>query len=120
MRKKPLVTVSAERIEQAILVVHGQKAMLDANLATIYGVTTKRLNEHFRRNRQRFPEDFAFQLSAKEFQFLRSQFATSSSTWGGRRYPLYVFTEHGAVWRVTSRRTSDLHTLLSKRFRQGS
>jgi len=69
--------------------------MLDADLAAIYGVTTKRLNEQFKRNRKRFPEDFAFSLTTEEFDNLRSQFATSS--WGGRRYPPIAFTEHGAV-----------------------
>ena len=71
--------------------------MLDADLARIYGVTTKRLNEQVKRNRDRFPEDFAFQLSPQECRILRSQFATSSSAHGGRRYRPYVFTEHGAL-----------------------
>jgi hypothetical protein len=69
--------------------------MLDADLAEVYGVTTKRLNEQVRRNRDRFPEDFMFQLSDAEFTDLRSQFATSS--WGGRRYPPFAFSEHGAL-----------------------
>ncbi len=87
--------IPSERIERAILLIRGQKIMLDADLAAIYGVTTKRLNEQFKRNRQRFPMDFAFQLTSEEFDNLRSQFATSS--WGGRRYPPVAFTEHGAV-----------------------
>jgi hypothetical protein len=87
--------IPTERIEQAILLIRGQKVMLDADLAAIYGVTTKRLNEQFKRNRDRFPADFAFQLTPEEFDNLRSQFATSS--WGGRRYPPFAFTEHGAV-----------------------
>ena len=69
--------------------------MLDEDLAEIYGVTTKRLNEQVRRNKGRFPEDFMFRLTKEEFANLRSQFATSR--WGGRRYPPNAFTEHGAV-----------------------
>jgi len=87
--------VPSERIEQAILLLRGQKVMLDADLAVIYGVTTKSLNQQFKRNRNRFPGDFAFRLTAEEFENLRSQFVTSS--WGGRRYPPIAFTEHGAV-----------------------
>ncbi len=69
--------------------------MLDEDLAEIYGVTTKRLNEQVKRNKDRFPEDFMFRLTVEEFAALRSQFATSR--WGGRRYPPNAFTEHGAV-----------------------
>jgi hypothetical protein len=87
--------IPVERIEQAILLIRGQKVMLDSDLAAIYGVTTKRLNEQLRRNLSRFPPDFAFRLTTIEFHNLRSQFATSS--WGGRRYPPFAFTEHGAV-----------------------
>jgi hypothetical protein len=70
--------------------------ILDSDLAALYGVPTKRLNEQYRRNRKRFPEDFAFQLTVKETNSLRSQFATSSSH-GGRRYRPYAFTEYGAL-----------------------
>ena len=65
-------------LEGAIYLMRGQRVMLDSDLARIYGVTTKRLNEQLKRNRSRFPEDFAFQLTAKEVTNLRSQFATSS------------------------------------------
>src|SRR4051794_15904393 len=95
MRRSSFISVPTERIERAILVIRGQRVMLDADLAAIYVVTTKRLNEQFRRNKSRFPPDFAFQLSTVEFQNLRSQFATSS--WGGRRYTPTAFTEHGTV-----------------------
>ena len=73
--------------------------MLDADLAALYGVTTKRLNEQVRRNRERFPEDFMFQVSPAEFDALRSQFATSNAApgRGGRRYRPHAFTEHGAL-----------------------
>jgi hypothetical protein len=84
------------RIESAIYLLRGQRVMLDSDLAAIYGVTTRRLNEQLKRNRSRFPQDFAFQLTAEEFTNLKSQFATSSSH-GGKRKPPWVFTEHGAI-----------------------
>jgi hypothetical protein len=76
--------------------------MLDSDLAALYSVTTKRLNEQVRRNLERFPTDFMFQLTNQEVAILRSQFATSSSdgrrlAWGGRRYTPHAFTEHGAL-----------------------
>ena len=83
-------------VEGAIHLIRGQRVMLDFDLAAIYGVTTKRLNEQLRRNRSRFPSDFAFQLTAEEFTNLKSQIATSSFH-GGRRYRPWVFTEHGAL-----------------------
>ena len=75
--------------------VRGQRVIFDSDLARLYGVSTKRLNEQVRRNPDRFPKDFAFILSKTEIEILRSQFATSS--WGGRRYLTLVFTEHGAI-----------------------
>ena len=86
-----------ERIEQAVLRIRGHNVMLDQDLATIYGVTTKRLNQQVNRNRNRFPEDFVFQLTAEEVRILRLQFATSNRGRGGRRTRPYAFTEHGAV-----------------------
>src|SRR4051812_6089390 len=93
-----------ETVENTIHLVRGQRVMLDSDLAAIYAVTTKRLNEQLKRNRNRFPKDFAFQLTAEEFASLRSQIATSSwrshfatSNKGGRRYRPWVFTEHGAI-----------------------
>ena len=80
-----------------ILFLRGQRVVLDQDLAVVFGVSTKRLNEQIRRNLERFPEDFLFQLSDQEVSNLRSQFATSSSSYGGRRYKPYAFTEHGAV-----------------------
>jgi hypothetical protein len=85
-----------DNLESAIYLIRGQRVMLDADLAAIYRVTTKRLNEQLRRNPNRFPEDFAFQLTIEELTDLRSQFATSSLH-GGRRYRPWVFTEHGAI-----------------------
>ena len=89
------VNASVEQIESRIFVIRGQKVMLDADLAELYGVETRRLNEQVSRNSERFPEDFMFQLTDEEFANLKSQFATSS--WGGRRKLPYVFTEHGAI-----------------------
>jgi hypothetical protein len=85
------------QIASAIHLVRGQRVMLDADLATLYGVSTKRLNEQVRRNRPRFPDDFAFRLTADEARSLRSQIATSRAGHGGRRYAPMAFTEHGAV-----------------------
>jgi len=89
--------ISNERIEQRIFVVRGQRVMLDSDIAELYGVTTKRLNQQVGRNLERFPEDFMFQLTSKEFEILRLQFATSSWRHGGRRSLPYAFTEHGAI-----------------------
>src|SRR5512145_744779 len=91
--KKSLVVTG--NIESRILFIRGQKVMLDADLAELYGVETRRLNEQVSRNIERFPVDFMFQLTAEEFANLKSQFATSS--WGGRRKLPYAFTEHGAI-----------------------
>jgi hypothetical protein len=85
-----------ERVENRILSLRGHRVMLDADLAELYGVPTKRLNEAVRRNAARFPEDFMFQLTADEAETLRSQFATSKGR-GGRRYIPYVFTELGVA-----------------------
>jgi hypothetical protein len=82
-------------LESRILLVRGHRVMFDSDLALIYGVTTKRLNEQVRRNIDRFPADFGFQLHPKEVRILRSHIATSS--WGGRRYLPFAFTEHGAL-----------------------
>ena len=89
--------IPLEKIEQRILTVRAQKVMLDSDLADLYGVTTKRLNEQVRRNRGRFPADFMFWLTKEEAAVLRSQNATSKVGRGGRRYPPSVFTEHGAI-----------------------
>jgi len=88
-----------ESIAQRILVLRGQKVLLDSDLAVLYGVDTKRLNEQVRRNRDRFPVDFIFELNQAELDILRSQFATSR--WGGRRYAPMAFTEHGAIMVAT-------------------
>ena len=88
---------SVKEIEQAIHVIRGQRVMLDSDLAALYGVLTKRLNEQVTRNRERFPEDFAYQLTAQEVSDLMSQIATSSFGHGGRRKLPWVFTEQGVA-----------------------
>jgi phage regulator Rha-like protein len=92
--EKSLIPV--ERIEKAILLIRRQKVMLDADLAELYGVETKMLVRAVKRNINRFPTDFMFQLSKEEFDNLRFHFGTSSD-WGGRRYPPYAFTEQGVA-----------------------
>jgi phage regulator Rha-like protein len=92
----PLVPV--ERIEKAIRLIRGHKVMLDRDLADLYEVSTKRLNEQVRRNRSRFPEDFMFQLTAEEAAALRSQSATLKAGRGQhRKYFPYAFTEQGVA-----------------------
>jgi len=93
---KSKALVLFDRIERVILSVRGERVILDADLAALYGVTTKRLNEQVRRNRDRFPPDFAFRLSWEETRASRSQFATLKR---GRniKFRPYVFTEHGAI-----------------------
>ena len=90
------VTIPMERIERAILLIRGEKIMLDSDLAEVYGVETGALNRAVKRNASRFPRDFMFQLTAEEAANLRCQFGISSS-YGGRRYLPYAFTEHGAL-----------------------
>jgi hypothetical protein len=99
--KKDLTTsslaVAVQFIERRIYLIRDHKVMMDIDLAELYGVSTKRLNEQVRRNQKRFPPDFMFQLTKTEAENLRSQFATSRSTHGGRRSLPYVFTEHGVA-----------------------
>jgi hypothetical protein len=90
------ITTSAQ-IEQAIHLYRGQRVLLDSDLATLYGVDTRRLNEQVARNRDRFPEDFAFQLTQQEFTTLMSQIATSKPSRGGRRKRPWAFTEQGVA-----------------------
>lgn len=85
------------KIEQMIFIIRGHKVMLDSDLAELYGVKTKVLNQAARRNKERFPTDFMFQLNAQEYVNLRSQFVTSSFEHGGRRAFPVVFTENGVA-----------------------
>ncbi len=82
-------------IEKKIFLIRGLNVMLDKDLAELYGVQTKVFIQAVKRNKKRFPDDFMFQLSKREFTNLRSQFVTSS--WGGRRYLPYAFTEQGVA-----------------------
>jgi len=100
-KSKPTGGVSAENITQSILVFRGHKVLLDADLAILYGVSTTRLNQQVRRNLERFPEDFMFQLTDAEYAALMLQNATSSPGHGGRRKPPLAFTEHGAIMAAT-------------------
>jgi hypothetical protein len=88
---------TVDEIEPAIYVIRGHRVMLDADLATLYGVPTHRLNEQVSRNKERFPEDFAYQLTRQEFASLISQIAISKQGRGGRRKPPWVFTEQGVA-----------------------
>lgn len=87
--------IPIERIAEKIYLIRDQKVMLDSDLADLYGVETRVLVQAVKRNIERFPESFMFQLRDEEFANLRSQIVMSS--WGGRRYPPYAFTEHGAL-----------------------
>jgi hypothetical protein len=102
MSEKLINAIEDQDIIDCIHVIRGQKVMLDSDLAKMYGVPTKRLNEAVKRNITRFPPDFMFQLTEDEFKILRSQFATSKSgenkdARGGQRYMPYVFTEQGVA-----------------------
>ena len=84
-------------LENRILFIRKRKVLLDSDLAELYRVTVKRLNQQVKRNAERFPEDFMFRLTPEENEILRSQIATSNRGRGGRRYLPFVFTEHGAI-----------------------
>jgi phage regulator Rha-like protein len=88
-------------VESRILLLRHQRVILDADIAELYGVPVKVLNQQIKRNQKRFPADFVFQLSGKEYEGLRSQIVTSKETRGGRRYLPYAFTEHGAIMAAT-------------------
>ena len=99
--KKNLTTaslaVSVQIVERKIYLIRGHKVMIDVDLADLYGVPTKALNQQVQRNRKRFPADFMFQLTKEEAENLRSQFATSRSGHGGRRSLPFAFTEPGVA-----------------------
>jgi hypothetical protein len=97
VKKKAISAHAAPPIEQLIHEVRGRRVLLDADLAATYRVETKALNRAVKRNRDRFPEDFLFQLSETEWENLKCQIGTSSSAHGGRRTRPYAFTEHGAL-----------------------
>ncbi len=93
-----------QRIENMIYEIRGKQVMLDSDLARLYNVETKYLNRQVKRNINKFPEDFCFQLTVEEYKYLRCQNVTSSlktTKYGGRRYIPYAFTEHGAIMLVS-------------------
>ena len=117
--RSPIATV--ESVAGRIHVIRRQKVMFDADLASLYGVTTKRFNEQVRRNLARFPGDFMFQLTEAEQTALRSQIATSNTGRGGRRYAPYVFSEHGAIMAATilnSPRATEMSVFIVRAFVQ--
>ncbi|MHC4077434.1 MAG: ORF6N domain-containing protein, partial [Planctomycetota bacterium] len=93
----PRIPAPGPSVELLVHQVRGHNILLDRDLAELYGTSTKRVNEQLRRNRARFPPDFAFRLTEAEWESLRSQSATSKTGRGGRRHPPYAFTEHGAL-----------------------
>ncbi len=112
-------TKLAVPVESRILILRRQRVILDSDLAELYGVTVKRLNQQVNRNQERFPADFMFPLSAKEDQALRLQIATSKKGRGGRRYPPYAFTEHGAIMAATvlnSKRAVEMSVFVVRAF----
>jgi hypothetical protein len=111
--------IPVEVIERRVFLIRGQKIMLDSDLARLYQVSTKRLNEAVKRNFNRFPADFMFQLTQEELASLRSQFATSNVARGGRRYFPYVFTEHGVAMLscvLHSERAVEMNILIIRAF----
>ena len=113
--------VDSERIEDvagAIVVLRGHRVLLDTELAVLYGVTTKRLNEQVKRNRDRFPDDFLFRLTVEETEAVnRSQIATGSRKHRDPRFPPYAFTEHGSIMAATvvnSPRAVEMRELFGK------
>jgi hypothetical protein len=109
----------AKKAESKIQVLHGHRVILDDDLAALYGVTVKRLNEQVKRNAKRFPSDFLVRLTAEDEKRLRSQIATSNIGRGGRRYLPYAFTEHGAVMAATvlnSKRAVDMSIFVVRAF----
>lgn len=120
--EKKKVTIPNGHVEQLILVIRGQKVILDTDLAGLYGVETRRLNEQVKRNADRFPEDFMFQLSLEEFEILKSQFAISTSRRGGRRKCPFAFTEHGAIMAagvLNTPKASDVSVYVVRAFEAG-
>jgi hypothetical protein len=97
---KTAVLIPEAGIASKIYFIRDQRVLLDSDLADIYGVPLKKLNQQVRRNQRRFPNDFCFQVAAQEFTNLKSQFASSSAHGGKRKLP-WVFTEHGAIMLAT-------------------
>lgn len=105
-KTKQISPLNTDSISRRIELVRGQKVIIDSELAALYGVETRRLNEQVRRNADRFPQDFMFQVTAAEYADLMSQIATSNTGRGGRRKLPLAFTEHGALMAATVLNTS--------------
>jgi hypothetical protein len=105
-KTKRISPLNTDSISRRIVLVRGQKVVIDSELADLYGVETRRLNEQVRRNADRFPPDFMFELTAEEYAVLMSQIATSNVGRGGRRKLPLAFTEHGALMAATVLNTS--------------
>jgi predicted RNase H-like nuclease len=106
-------------VESRIIFLRHQRVILDADVAELYGVPLRVLNQQIKRNRDRFPSDFIFQLNAREQANLRSQIVISSSKHGGRRYAPYAFTEHGAIMATTvlnSKRAIEMSVFVVRAF----
>jgi phage regulator Rha-like protein len=117
MPKRP--STLAVPVESRILILRHHRVILDSDLAELYGVRVGQLNQQVKRNRERFPADFMFQLTAKEDQILRSQTVISSQKHGGRRYSPYAFTEHGAIMAATvlnSKRAIEMSVFVVRAF----
>lgn len=113
--------VLAQRVASKIVILRNQKVILDADLAELYGVKGKQLNQQVKRNAHRFPDDFVFTLTKAEHNGLRSQIVTSNSARGGRRYLPHAFTEHGAIMAATvlnSKRAIEMSVFVVRAFVQ--
>src|SRR5215471_3223508 len=113
--------VLTKKVGSKIVVLRNQKVILDTDLAELYGVSVKRLNEQVKRNPKRFPPDFSFTITRSEYDNLRSQNATSNSAHGGRRYLPHAFTEHGAIMAASvlnSKRAIEMSILVVRAFVQ--
>src|SRR4030095_5908524 len=113
------LAVSIRLIERRIYLIRRHKIMIDFDLADLYGVSTKQLNQQVSRNKKRFPEDFMFRLTKEEADALRSQFVTSNTRRGGRRYLPYVFTEQGVAMLssvLNSERAIEVNIMIMRAF----
>jgi hypothetical protein len=116
---KPPPVIPPERIASRIFLIREEKVMLDSHLAELYGITTKTLNQAVKRNIDRFPDDFMFQISEVEFETLRSQIVTSNEGRGGRRYLPSVFTEQGVAMLssvLRSKRAAQVNVAIMRTF----
>ena len=119
MHMSKQIAVLAKRVDSKIRLIRGQRVILDAELAELYGVEVRQLNQQVKRNFRRFPDDFVMQLTIEEAANLRSQNVISSSSHGGRRYLPYAFTEHGTIMAASvlnSERADDMSIFVVRAF----